>query len=137
MESTTLSQRIAEVAADRKALDIKVIDVRGLCSYADFLVLASGTSDRHVQSIAELVEKEIKQEGASCIGREGLREGQWALIDFGDVVFHVFHEFTRKLYDMDELWRSAPQTRVDPAESARYPSDRLGVQGLEAGLTAG
>jgi ribosome-associated protein len=125
LDSTSLSLRIAESAADRKALDIKVIDVRGRCGYADYLVLASGTSDRHVQSIAELVEKEVKDQGTRSIGREGLREGQWALVDFGDVIFHVFHEFTRPQYDLDTLWQEAPQSRLAPsagAPAAHLPS---------------
>ncbi len=114
MEGNALSQRLAELAADRKALAIKIIDVRGRCGYADYLVLASGTSDRHVQSIAELAEQEVKQAGVRSIGREGLREGQWALIDYGNVVLHVFHQFTRAVYDLDGLWRDAPQTWVGP-----------------------
>jgi ribosome-associated protein len=89
-----------------------VIDVRGRSSYADFLVIASGTSDRHVQSIAELVDTTLSHEGARPLGREGLREGQWALIDFGAVVMHVFHQFTREVYDLETMWRDAPRLPV-------------------------
>lgn len=97
------------MALERKAIDLVVIDVRGRSSYTDFIVLASGTSDRHVQSIAELADVTLRHEGASCISREGMREGQWALIDFGAVVLHVFHQFTREVYNLEDMWRDAPR----------------------------
>lgn len=106
-------QRVVDVALERKALDVVVIDVRGRSSYTDYLVIASGTSDRHVQSVAELVEITVKQQdGVMSLGREGLREGQWALIDFGSVVLHVFHQFTREQYDLESMWEDAPRVRV-------------------------
>ena len=86
-----------------------VIDVRGRSSYTDFIVLASGTSDRHVQSIAELADVTLRHEGVGSISREGMREGQWALIDFGSVVLHVFHQFTREVYNLEDMWRDAPR----------------------------
>jgi hypothetical protein len=82
------------------------------------IVIASGTSDRQVQSIAELVADGMKQERVPALGSEGLREGQWALIDFGSVVLHVFHQFTRQIYDLDGLWGRAPRLRLGAAESA-------------------
>lgn len=86
-----------------------VIDVRGRSSYTDFLVIASGTSDRHVQAIAEVVESHLNQTGVRSLGREGLREGQWALIDFGSVVLHVFHTFSREAYNLEDMWHDAPR----------------------------
>ncbi|MEZ4270544.1 MAG: ribosome silencing factor [Myxococcota bacterium] len=71
------------------------------------LVLASGTSDRHVQSIAEGCAESLKNQGVRTLSSEGLREGQWALVDFGDVVLHVFHQFTRDVYDLETLWQQA------------------------------
>ncbi len=94
--------------------------MRERTSYTDFLVLVSGTSDRHVQSLAEGVEADLNQLGERSIGREGLREGQWALIDFASVVVHVFHSFTRDLYDLEAMWRDAPQERI--ASSAPEPT---------------
>jgi ribosome-associated protein len=105
-------QRVVDVALERKALDVVVIDVRGRSSYTDYIVIASGTSDRHVQSVAENVEVTIKHEGQMSIGREGLREGQWALIDFGGVVLHVFHQFTREVYHLESMWEDAPRVPV-------------------------
>ncbi len=113
LDSENLARRIADLTAERKAHDIVVLDIRRSSSYADFLVIASGTSDRHVQSVAELVSMTLKKdEGAIPIGVEGLREGQWALIDFGDVILHVFHQFTREVYALEELWSDAPRLHL-------------------------
>lgn len=109
LESEELARRIADLTLERKALNVVVLDVRGRSSYTDFLVIASGTSDRHVQGIAEIVEETLRQSAMRPIGHEGLREGQWALVDFGSVVLHVFHQFTRDVYDLEALWRDAPR----------------------------
>lgn len=113
MEPEVLAQQVVELALERKALDVVTIDVRGKVSYADYIVVASGTSDRHVQSIAESVRGTLHKSGVRVLGREGMREGQWALIDFGDVVFHVFHAFARQSYDLDNLWQDAPSHRAE------------------------
>lgn len=94
-----------------------MLDVRGRTGYADYLVIASGTSDRHVQSIAELIAQEAKQAGISVVGVEGAREGQWALIDLGPVVAHVFHEYTREVYNLENLHKNAAHLALtDEAE---------------------
>lgn len=113
---------------DRKALDVITLDITGRSSYADYLVIASGTSDRHVQSIAEVVESTLaKEDGVRSMGREGLREGQWALIDFGGVVLHVFHQFTRESFDLESLWKTAPKRLAPGSERAseHQPMDAL------------
>ena len=119
MDTETLTQRIADLAVERKALDVTILDIRDRSSYADFLVIASGTSDRHVQSIAEMVEGSLNKEGMRSMGREGLREGQWALIDYGHVVFHVFHQFTRAEFDLESLWKTAPKRLAEGSERAQ------------------
>jgi len=116
LDSVNLARRIAEVALDRKALNVVIIDVRDQASYTDFLVIASGTSDRHIQSVAELVMAELKAAGRPPSGAEGLRSGEWALVDFGDAVLHVFHQFTRQSYDLEGLWSGAP--RLEAHEQA-------------------
>ena len=83
--------------------------MRSHSTYADFLVIASGTSDRHVQAIIEHIDVSLGKAGVSPIGTEGVREGQWALCDFGSVVVHVFHEYTRSVYDLESMWRDAPR----------------------------
>jgi ribosome-associated protein len=103
-----------------------VIDVRGRSSYTDFLVVASGTSDRHVAAVANLIEDTLRDEGVRPVGSEGLREGQWALIDFGNVVAHVFHQFTRGVYNLEAMWENAPRTILEPESTpnggARQPT---------------
>jgi ribosome-associated protein len=99
----------------KKGLDVLVLDLRGMSSYADFLVIASGTSDRHVQALAESAEDALKAEGVRPSGVEGLREGQWALVDFGPVVLHVFHQYSRAVYDLEGMLRGAPRLKLAPA----------------------
>ncbi len=89
------------------------MDVRGRASYTDFIIIASGTSDRHVQSVAEHVVASLREEGERALGSEGVRDGQWALIDCGGVVVHVFHQFTRRVYDLDGLWSKAPRVSLE------------------------
>lgn len=110
---------MADLALDKKALNLVVLDVRGRSGYADFLVIASGTSDRHVQSIGESVLSTVSKNNTSAIGHEGLREGQWALVDFGSVVLHVFHEYTRSVYRIEELWQDVPRLKVNVSAPAR------------------
>ncbi len=123
LDTERLAQAIAELATDRKALDVVVLDLRGHAAYADFLVIASGTSDRHVQAVAEHVSTELAKAGQRPIGSEGLRQGQWALVDFGAVVLHVFHQYSREVYDLEAMWRDVPRLAVQGATvSAQHAS---------------
>jgi ribosome-associated protein len=108
---------VADLALGRKGLDVVVIDLRDRSAYTDFLVIASGTSDRHVQALAEHIQDELGKAGVRALGTEGLREGQWALVDLGGVVVHVFHEYTRDIYDLESMWRDAPRLEVVPQRS--------------------
>ena len=111
------SRRTAEIAAlaglDRKAEDVKVLDVRGLASYADFLVLMTAASDRQVNAIADAVDEDLRKHGVRPLGVEGLSTGSWTLIDTGDVVVHVFHRDARGFYDLDGLWSDAEPVHVE------------------------
>ncbi|MEO7431482.1 MAG: ribosome silencing factor [Dokdonella sp.] len=89
---------------DLKAKDIKEIDVRGKSSVTDLMVVVSGTSSRHVKSIAEEVVKKAKLASLPPIGVEGQREGEWVLVDLGDVIVHVMLPRTREFYDLERLW---------------------------------
>lgn len=99
----------AEAALDKKAEEVMILDVRGLTSYADYFVLASGASNRQVMAIADAIEEKMKQAGNRPLGIEGYNQGHWVLMDFGDVVAHVFYEETRGLYDIEGLWAEAPR----------------------------
>lgn len=112
LELEELTQCAVDAILERKGLDVVIFDVRGRSSYADFLIVASGTSDRHVQAIAENVDTVLGRKGNRCMGREGFREGQWALVDFGSVVVHVFHQFTRQVFDLESMWKDAPRTDI-------------------------
>lgn len=112
------ARRVALVAAeaglDKKALNVEIIDVRGKVDYADYVVVLSGRSDRQVGAIARGIEEEVKKrEGIRCVGLEGLPQGNWVLMDFGDVVVHVFHEDMRGYYDLESLWIDAARVHVD------------------------
>jgi ribosome-associated protein len=108
----------ASQVLEKKAFSVRVLDVRGLSSLTDFLVLASGGSDRQVQAAAESVHLGLKHEHATRpLGIEGMNEGRWVLIDYGDVMVHVFQEPVRQFYDFDGLWRDAPEVPL-PMELA-------------------
>ena len=98
-------------ALDKKAPNVKILEIKRLSSIADYLVLASGTSDKQTQAIAESVKKGLKQFG-KALDVEGLREGNWVVIDYGDVIVHVFRDEMRRYYNLDELWNAAPHLEI-------------------------
>ncbi|MBT0663771.1 ribosome silencing factor [Geobacter pelophilus] len=103
--------KCAEYALDKKAYEVKILEIARLSSIADYLVIASGTSDKQVQAIAESVRTGLKKFGKP-LDIEGLAEGKWVVIDYGDVLFHVFIEELRSYYDLDGLWQVAPQVEI-------------------------
>jgi ribosome-associated protein len=110
-----LLQTIANAAADKKAENIVLLDVRGLASFTDFLVIGEGTSDRQVRSMGEHIEAKVAEaKGPRTIGREGYEQGEWVLVDFGEVVVHLFTEDERRAFDLENLWGDAPRLRWDP-----------------------
>jgi len=100
---------------DIKGQDITTIDVREKTSVTDFMVIASGTSSRHVKSLADNVLEKVKEKGVRPLGSEGLETGEWALLDLGDVVVHVMQVATRQFYDLERLWQGAEQSRAHHA----------------------
>jgi len=89
------------------------MDMRGISSFTDFFIICSGTSDRHAQGIADSVETEMKKAGISPLGIEGFTEGKWVLLDYADVVVHVFYNPIREFYDLERLWADAPQIELE------------------------
>jgi ribosome-associated protein len=87
-----------------QALDLVCLEIREISSFADFMIVVTGTSNRHVQSLAEEVSKKIKEAGGQPPRMEGEDLGEWVLLDMGDVVVHVMQAETRKLYDLESLW---------------------------------
>jgi ribosome-associated protein len=110
-----LAMAIAEAGLDKKALQVEVIDVRGKVDYADYVVVMSGRSDRQANAIARGIEEAMSKRGTRCYGVEGTTQGQWVLMDFGDVIVHVFHDDLRGYYDLEALWMDAARIEVrDP-----------------------
>ncbi len=108
-----LAHTIANLALDKKALDVLILDVRGKTSYADYVVIASGESDRQVGATAEAIRAEIKgTQGLSPIGSEGFETGNWVLLDYGEVVVHLFLQEIRAFYDLEGLWADAAREKV-------------------------
>ena len=101
----------ARVADQRQASDVLVLDLRGLSSLADFFVIGSGESTRQVQAIAEHVEEELGRAAARRPRREGGEGARWVLLDYGDVVVHIFHHADREFYRLEALWDRAPRWR--------------------------
>ncbi len=99
---------IADAAQERKANDVVGLDVREISSFADTFVIATGTSDRHVRSVADSIEAALKTHGDPPMGIEGYDEGRWVLIDCGDTIVHIFQQEIRDHYDLERLWSDAP-----------------------------
>lgn len=96
------------LALEKKALDLKILEVTGLSSLTDYLIIATGTSDRHVQAVAEEIRLGMKRDhDITPMAVEGMDEGRWVLIDYGDVMVHVFQPQMREFYDLEGLWSEA------------------------------
>ena len=108
-EKAALTQRIA---ADKKAMDVVVLDMREASSITDYLLICSGGSERQVQAIADAIDEQLTQSGFEALGVEGYREGHWILMDYGDIIVHVFSQETREFYDLERLWANAPKIEV-------------------------
>ncbi|TPG10600.1 ribosome silencing factor [Rhodanobacter glycinis] len=102
--TATLRKSVIDALEELKAKDVREIDVRGKTSIADLLVIASGTSARHVKSIADEVSKFAKKAGVVPLGVEGEQEGEWVLVDLGDVIVHVMLPRIREFYGLERLW---------------------------------
>lgn len=103
--------KCAAFALDKKALDVKILEIKRMSSIADYLVLASGRSDRQVMAIADSVKTEMKPFD-QALDMEGYNEGRWIVIDYGDIIVHIFQEEVRRTYNLDELWGRAPQLEI-------------------------
>ena len=99
-----LKKLILTALEDLKAVDIVELDVKGKTSVTDLLIIASGTSSRHVKSIASNVAVEAKKQGSQALGVEGEDQGEWVLVDLGDIVVHVMQPHVRQFYDLEKLW---------------------------------
>ncbi len=109
---------MANAASDKKGIDIVTIRMRKVSGICDYFVIVSGTSTTHVRAISDNIVRQLREKGANPRHVEGEREASWILIDFGDVVGHVFLEKTRRYYNLEELWAKAPRTRFEEPKLA-------------------
>ena len=112
-ETLDLAKQISELVADKKAEEVLIIDVGELCSYADALIICHGRSTRQAQTIASFAVAEMKKHGKNALGVEGDKEGHWILVDFGEIIVHVFYEPVRKFYDIEGIWPDAETISYD------------------------
>jgi len=120
---------LTRFALEKKARDLVVLEVHELTSIADYFIICSGSSDRQVQSIAQGIEEKLSEAGHSPLSVEGANRGHWVLMDFSDVIVHIFYEPVREFYDLDGLWGHAARaelpepysTLVDQFQAADHP----------------
>jgi ribosome-associated protein len=118
MKTMPLPQLVREAIEEIKGLDSKFIDVRELTTITDYMVVCTGTSNRHVKSIAENVIRRAKEAGYRPLGVEGLDAGEWVLVDLGDIVLHAMQLQTRAFYQLEKLWDVPPP---EPAPTPKLP----------------
>ena len=117
MDSMSLSPAIkpfVNAVLNRKAIQVVILDVRKLTSVADAFIICSGRSNRQVTAIADSVQRDLKKKGKKPINVEGKKEGHWVLMDYGDVIIHIFYESLRKFYDLEGLWIDARRLSAEP-----------------------
>jgi ribosome-associated protein len=113
---TDTAERVREAvaaAADRKAMDLKVLYLRKVSDFTDYFIICSGTSERQVQAIADAVQERLRESRVRPLHVEGYNRGQWVLIDYGDLVVHVFQEEPRRHYALERLWGDAPDVTAE------------------------
>ena len=112
-----------KAALGKKTIGLMVLDVRGIVSYTDMMMICSGRSNRQVTAIAEHIKTELKSNGRQPLGVEGFTEGRWALLDYGNVVIHVFYESVREFYNLEGMWADAEKLDVSHIQVQTSESD--------------
>ena len=108
-----MAHRAVDIASDKQALDILLLDIKGICSFADYFVICSGESDRQLKAILESIEETLRKEARLKLRHEGDVDTGWVLLDGGDVVIHIFSPEQRHFYQLEELWgKATPVLRI-------------------------
>jgi ribosome-associated protein len=108
----------AQAAESKKALDVRILDLRGISSFTDYFVVCAGANARQIQAISDEVEAALARYGERALGIEGYNKADWVLVDYGDFIVHVFSQPARQFYDLERLWRNAKEVKI----SAPQPS---------------
>jgi ribosome-associated protein len=116
-------------ALDHKAYDLVVLETGGISSIGDYFVICSGRSDTQVQAIAEAIEGALREHGERPLAVEGLPHAQWVLMDYGDVVVHIFYVPVREFYDLERLWVRAPHVALPEPFQSQARSQKTGTEG--------
>lgn len=116
MESREKSRLCINAVLNKKALDLILLDVRKVSSFADYFIICSGQSSRHVQGIASSIEVSLAKEGIYPLGIEGLTQGSWILMDYNEVIIHIFYKTIREFYDLEGLWSDAKRIETQTEE---------------------
>jgi len=112
MESGLVFERVIQALHEKKAQDVKAIDISELTTIAQYFVICSGTSVTHIKTLADFVEEKLMESGVHCLHREGYNSARWILLDYGDVVVHIFHEEDREFYGLERLWQDGKPVPV-------------------------
>ena len=108
LQPLDLARRTVDILADRKAVDVVLLDIRPVASFADYFVICSGTSERQMQALTDAVVEALEPEGAKPVQIEGTPDSGWILMDYGDVIVHIFYPPTRDYYRLERIWAEAP-----------------------------
>jgi ribosome-associated protein len=107
LDSGELARAAVDIASDKKASDVILLDIRDVTTIADYFVICSGNNPRQIQAIADAIDEQLGEQGANLLHREGAAESGWILLDFGDVVVHIFGPREREYYRLERLWSGA------------------------------
>lgn len=127
LKSRELAVKAAKAALSKKAVDLVVLDLAGLTIIADYFVICSGESTTQVKAIAEFIEHEFSEKGIRLLGIEGLDYGHWVLLDYGDLIVHVFEKETRDYYELEKLWMDAKTLEIDEDKTGMGGKDKRAV----------
>lgn len=113
MENQLLAQKIANLCFNKKGYDVKIIELKSVAQFADYFVICSADSDIQVKAISDEIDDKLSEQGIRCWHKEGLKALQWVLLDYVDVVVHIFKKEAREYYNLERLWSDAPSWIVE------------------------
>ena len=133
MDTKVFAEKIANLIFTKKGYDVKILELKNLATFADYFVICSADSDTQVKAIADEVDDKLRDEGIKCWHKEGYTALQWVLLDYVDVVVHVFKKEAREFYNLEKLWGDAPSWIVeDPALKKSEPQKQVSIKSNSA-----